>query len=138
MGHGQGGLDHGPHKPLGSVPTNHHSPGGSSVGPTPPSNSSAATGPPHSPKPPATAGASGKTVCSRPGCGNPVNRSSSGHEGWSSEYCSNECVVGQCKDVYSNWSSSGPGGTNRPSPAHPNGSQQPPTYQPSGNTAVVK
>ena len=137
MGHGQGGLDHGPHKPLCSVPTNHHSPGGSSVGPTPSSNSSAATGPPHSPKPPATA-ASGKTVCSRPGCGNPVNRSSSGHEGWSSEYCSNECVVGQCKDVYSNWSSSGPGGANRPSPAHPNGSQQTPSYQPSGNTAVVK
>ena len=41
-------------------------------------------------------------ACSRPGCNNPVQRN---REGWN-EYCSSACVVGQCRDVYTNWSGS--------------------------------
>ena len=40
--------------------------------------------------------------CGRPGCTNLVQRSP---EGWTEEFCSNECVVGQCKEVYTSWSS---------------------------------
>lgn len=46
--------------------------------------------------------------CGRPGCSNPV-------QGWAnSEFCSNECVVGQCREVYTHWSSSGSGTTTQP------------------------
>ncbi len=41
-------------------------------------------------------------VCGRPGCSNPVQRNA---DGWIGEYCSNECVVGQCQEVYTSWSS---------------------------------
>ena len=41
-------------------------------------------------------------TCRRPGCSNPVPRPLPGGEPL--EYCSNECVVGQCKEVYSSWS----------------------------------
>ena len=55
--------------------------------------------------------------CGRPGCNNLVQRSP---EGWTEEFCSNECVVGQCKEVYTSWSSgSNPvnsSGTNGPPP----------------------
>ncbi len=40
--------------------------------------------------------------CGRPGCTNLVQRTP---DGWAEEFCSNECVVGQCKEVYTNWSS---------------------------------
>jgi len=39
--------------------------------------------------------------CGRPGCHNPVTKASDGTE---STYCSSECVVGQCREVYSSWS----------------------------------
>ena len=55
-------------------------------------------------------GASLGKQCGRPGCTNLVQRSP---EGWTEEFCSNECVVGQCKEVYTSWSSgSNPGGNN--------------------------
>ena len=40
--------------------------------------------------------------CGRPGCQNPVTKASDGTE---STYCSSECVVGQCREVYTSWSS---------------------------------
>lgn len=40
--------------------------------------------------------------CGRPGCHNPVTKASDGTE---STYCSSECVVGQCREVYTSWSS---------------------------------
>ena len=51
-------------------------------------------------------------LCGRPGCGRPVNKAADGTE---STYCSSECVVGQCREVYSSWA----GGANgaQPSPA---------------------
>nr|XP_040567766.1 TOX high mobility group box family member 2-like [Lepeophtheirus salmonis] len=61
--------------------------------------------------------------CARPGCNNPI----SSNEAWSSnsEFCSNECVVGQCRDVYSSWSgASGPPSTAPPPPPPPNGQVQ--------------
>ena len=67
-----------------------------------------------------SAGQGSGKVCGRPGCNNPVNRSP---EGWSSDFCSNECVVGQCKDVYTSWSSNGTPSVNRggaPQPPPPN------------------
>ena len=39
--------------------------------------------------------------CGRPGCHNPVTKATDGTE---STYCSSECVVGQCREVYSSWS----------------------------------
>ena len=51
-------------------------------------------------------------ICGRPGCNNPVQRSP---DGWQSDFCSNECVVGQCKEVYTNWSSSSSQGGVAPS-----------------------
>ena len=49
----------------------------------------------------ASAASHGKQ-CGRPGCTNLVQRSP---DGWTEEFCSNECVVGQCKEVYTSWSS---------------------------------
>ena len=85
-------------------------------------------------------------ICGRPGCNNPVQRSP---DGWQSDFCSNECVVGQCKEVYTNWSSSSstgagphPGGpptggpymSQHPVQPHPHQQQQ----QQQQQTAVVK
>ena len=42
--------------------------------------------------------------CGRPGCPNPVNKAADGTE---STYCSSECVVGQCREVYTSWATSG-------------------------------
>ena len=59
-------------------------------------------------------GSSGHKRCGRPGCTNPV-------QGWTnSEFCSNECVVGQCREVYTHWSSASSGSTN----THPSQQQQ--------------
>lgn len=55
-------------------------------------------------------------VCGRPGCGRPVNKAADGTE---STYCSSECVVGQCREVYSSWAGAGA----------PPTQQQPPTPQ---------
>jgi hypothetical protein len=45
--------------------------------------------------------------CGRPGCPNPVNKAADGTE---STYCSSECVVGQCREVYTSWAT-GSGGS---------------------------
>ena len=42
--------------------------------------------------------------CGRPGCPNPVNTAADGTE---STYCSSECVVGQCREVYTSWATTG-------------------------------
>ena len=42
----------------------------------------------------------GPGVCGRPGCGRPVTKAC---DGTASTYCSSECVVGQCREVYSSW-----------------------------------
>jgi hypothetical protein len=42
--------------------------------------------------------------CGRPGCLNPVNKATDGTE---STYCSSECVVGQCREVYTSWATTG-------------------------------
>jgi hypothetical protein len=66
----------------------------------------------------ATAQSRQQQRCGRPGCGNLV--------GWgsTSDFCSNECVVGQCREVYSSWSSSSSGAA-----AHNKGGQQTATSQ---------
>ena len=85
-------------------------------------------------------------ICGRPGCNNPVQRSP---DGWQSDFCSNECVVGQCKEVYTNWSSSSSTGTGPhpggPPPGGPYMSQHPVQPHPhqqqqqqQQQTAVVK
>lgn len=56
--------------------------------------------------------------CGRPGCGRPVSKAGDGTE---STYCSSECVVGQCREVYSSWAT-GSGGVGPP----PTSSQQAP------------
>lgn len=83
-------------------------------------------------------------ICGRPGCTNPVQRSP---DGWQSDFCSNECVVGQCREVYTSWSSSAQHQPVPPPHHHhqhhhgpymgqPQPQQQPP--QPQQQTAVVK
>ena len=82
-------------------------------------------------------------ICGRPGCNNPVPRSP---DGWQSEFCSNECVVGQCREVYTTWSSSSqpqphpggppPGGPYMSQPVQPHQHQQ--QQQQQQQTAVVK
>ena len=47
----------------------------------------------------------GTGQCGRPGCGRPVNKAA---DGTSSTYCSSECVVGQCREVYSSWANQSP------------------------------
>ena len=72
----------------------------------PPTSSST----PSTTSPSSTSGtSSGQKRCGRPGCMNPV-------QGWAnSEFCSNECVVGQCREVYTHWSSgTASGGNNQP------------------------
>ena len=83
-------------------PLNSNSTGGSTE-PPPISSSSTTTSSTHSPKT-SSLGSSSTKLCGRPGCTNTVQRTP---EGWSSEFCSNECVVGQCKEVYTSWSSTG-------------------------------
>jgi hypothetical protein len=46
--------------------------------------------------------------CGRPGCPNPVNKAADGTE---STYCSSECVVGQCREVYTSWATGSSGGS---------------------------
>ena len=109
-------MDHGlnPNK-IAATGTSSHSPastassGSSTTTPTsvPPPTSSAT---PSTSSPSSTSGtSSGHKRCGRPGCMNPV-------QGWAnSEFCSNECVVGQCREVYTHWSSgTGSGGNNQP------------------------
>ncbi|XP_062621491.1 TOX high mobility group box family member 4-B-like isoform X2 [Saccostrea cucullata] len=43
-----------------------------------------------------------QSMCIRNGCTNPTIES----PGWDNEYCSNECVVNHCRDVFSAWVSS--------------------------------
>lgn len=82
-------------------------------------------------------------ICGRPGCTNPVQRSP---DGWQSDFCSNECVVGQCRDVYTTWSSSSTQQGPQNQPGNPYMSQpqaqtppQPPVAPPNQQqTAVVK
>ena len=80
-------------------------------------------------------------LCNRPGCQNQVQR---GPDGWTNDFCSNECVVGQCREVYTSWSSgsqppgapSGPPGTQGgPQPGPP---PQQAYQQQVAPTAVVK
>ena len=67
--------------------------------------------------------------CRRPGCNNPIQR---GVDGWNnSDFCSNECVVGQCREVYSSWSA----GTNGQQPPPQN---QQPQQQQYANAPQVK
>jgi hypothetical protein len=48
----------------------------------------------------------GGQVCVRNGCGN----SSLTSPEWDDEYCSSDCVVTHCRDVFTNWVSNNPGG----------------------------
>ena len=80
-------------------------------------------------------------TCGRPGCQNQVQRAP---DGWQSDFCSNECVVGQCREVYTTWSSTStpPSGPNPVGPAQhqagvPQASQNYPQQQ-QPPTAVVK
>ena len=76
-------------------------------------------------------------ICGRPGCNNPVQRNAEGQ----SDFCSSECVVGQCREVYSSWTSNSyqqmgggqPGGGPGQGPPQPqHGGQHPsaPHHQP--------
>lgn len=38
-------------------------------------------------------------LCNRSGCGNNAVK----NPGWDNDYCSNECVVTHCRDIFSNW-----------------------------------
>lgn len=38
-------------------------------------------------------------VCSRSGCGNHAIK----NPGWDNEYCSNDCVITHCRDIFSSW-----------------------------------
>jgi len=51
--------------------------------------------------------------CGRPGCQNQVTKAADGTE---STYCSSECVVGQCREVYQGWASSSPLPSQQPLP----------------------
>ena len=77
-------------------------------------------------------------VCGRPGCQNQVQRAP---DAWQSDFCSNECVVGQCREVYTTWSSSTPPSGPPVGPAQhqapPQASQNYPQQQ-QPPTAVVK
>lgn len=102
-------LDHGVSQPpptSGSAGSSHSPASTASTGSSSTQQNSSAA-PPTSTTTPSTAspsstpgGSSGvHKRCGRPGCSNPI-------QGWtSSEFCSNECVVGQCREVYSHWSS---------------------------------
>ena len=80
-------------------------------------------------------------LCGRPGCQNQVHRS---QEGWQSDFCSNECVVGQCREVYTSWSSGSqpPGAPPGPPGSQPGPPAGPPPQQAYQQqvapTAVVK
>lgn len=93
-----------PHHPSNGLPTppgpNHNPPQPS---PNDPQPSPATSDSDPSATPNQTS--SNRTIirCARPGCTNPIQQRS----GWgdNSEFCSNECVVGQCREVYTSWSS---------------------------------
>ena len=120
-----------------------HSPTSSNTSQTPQTTPTSSSG--HTPNPAPNRDV--PKICGRPGCNNPVQR---GPDGCQNDFCSNECVVGQCRDVYSSWTSTtqgpypGPGG---PPPGHPTPpqSQHPvgafnngPPPQPPVATAAVK
>lgn len=74
-----------------------HSPTSSNASQTPQTTPTSSSG--HTP----SGSKEAAKICARPGCTNPVQRTP---EGWPSDFCSNECVVGQCREVYTSWSSS--------------------------------
>ena len=81
-------------------------------------------------------------LCGRPGCQNQVQRAP---DGWQSDFCSNECVVGQCREVYTTWSSTSGGPPPNGPPVGPPHQAGPPTGPPQNYpqqqqppTAVVK
>ena len=121
-----------------------HSPTSSNTSQTPQTTPTSSSG--HTPNPAPNRDV--PKICGRPGCNNPVQR---GPDGWQNDFCSNECVVGQCRDVYSSWSSTtqgphpGPGGPVPPGQPTPPQSQHPvgafnngPPPQPPVATAAVK
>ena len=75
-------------------------------------------------------------ICGRPGCNNPVQRNAEGQ----SDFCSSECVVGQCREVYTSWTSNSyqqmgqPGGPGQgpPQPHHGGGQHPPPPHHQPG------
>ena len=95
-----------------------HSPTSSNTSQTPQTTPTSSSG--HTPNP-APSNREVPKICGRPGCNNPVQR---GANGWQNDFCSNECVVGQCKDVYSSWTSSTQTQpTNNPGQSGPNPGQ---------------
>ncbi len=100
-----------------------HSPASSSnTSQTPQTTPTSGTNPTTTVHGPGSGGGSRDTqkVCGRPGCNNPVQRNA---DGWISEFCSNECVVGQCQEVYTSWTSRSSTGQQ---PSGPNGQGPPP------------
>lgn len=91
------------HSPASTASTGSSSQATPTSVPPPTSSASACTS---SPSSTSAATSGGQKRCGRPGCSNPV-------QGWTnSEFCSNECVVGQCREVYTHWSTSTSGSTN--------------------------
>ncbi len=146
--HPQQGQLHHMHPPQASPLDSQggHSPTSSNTSQTPqttPTSSSGGGGGPGA----ATNSREVPKICGRPGCNNPVQRSP---DGWQSDFCSNECVVGQCREVYSSWSAAGSQQQHQPpGPQHqhpgayhsmsqPQSHPQQPPQQAQVQTAAVK
>jgi hypothetical protein len=116
------------HSPASTASTGSSNTATTSVPPPPTSSATPSTASPSSNS--ATGGgATNHKRCGRPGCSNPV-------QGWTnSEFCSNECVVGQCREVYTHWSSAS-SGTNNPSMSGQSQQQQQQYTGSNGNSAA--
>lgn len=124
LGGGQPSYHHGypgPHSQYDS--SGYHPPAGAgSIGPSGPAdrNHNHTGGPQGVPSSSTGTGnsgssSSGMTICGRPGCGRPVSKSGGvdanggANTGNGPAFCSSECVVGQCREVYTSWAGANPG-----------------------------